>query len=701
MASARTSNAETSLLDTLTLKNLQLVAAHELIQRVGGQLDLTTLAVELAGVLAEFAHTEMAVVLVTDDESGALKYGGISRGGTEGKREQCVVSLLGDDPLLVSWRRGQGAVLDPSEVEARSPLQRMAAWLGVHAFGIPLIVGQHLHGAAFVYNPGTGALPSMDTRRLLDAIIPTASVALKNARQHSRTVAELADKMHELTILRRIDRELTDTIELEMVFNITLDWALRFTNAHAASLALYDDENDILNGIVDYGYEISAEQMQMLRNSYGMGIAHRVARSGRAEIVPDVSLDHDYINFSSAVRSHVSLPVMREERVVAVMSVESWRLNGFRDDHVEFIEKLASRAGVAIDNARLYSETNREREKLSRILSGIADPVVVVGSDERVSLINQSARAVLKLPPEQVCVGQQFSELFADSGLLRSFQRTRGHSGASVEELRLDDGRTFYVNLALHEPIGWIIVMHDITPLKMTDQLKTELVQTVSHDLKQPLGVMNGYVELLLMQNKLDETGEKFAGMILRSIQSMRQLIDDLLDLAKIESGVQLEMVPTTLASVIDESIGNVRLMASNKDTQVMQAVPANLPPVMGDYARLVQIFNNLIGNAIKYSPRSSEVRVTAEADNTMLRVFVKDNGIGIAPEDQARIFDRFYRVRRTETKDIEGTGLGLAIVKKLIEAHGGQIGLESHLGEGSVFTVSLPLQANGMNGAH
>jgi two-component system NtrC family sensor kinase len=394
------------------------------------------------------------------------------------------------------------------------------------------------------------------------------------------------------------------------------------------------------------------------------------------------------------MRSMIAVPVMRNDRVVAVVTIESRRLNGFTDAHVEFVEKLASRAGVAIDNARLYTDTKREREKLSRILSAIADPVIVFGGDDRLTMINQSALAVLHLPLEKRFEGRALLEVFGEGDFSTMYLRAKS-AGGSIEELKLPDGRTFYVNTSLHEGVGWIVVMHDITPLKLTDQLKTELVQTVSHDLKQPLGVMNGYVELLLLQNKLDATGETFANMILRSIAAMRQLIDDLLDLAKIESGVRLELHPTPVGSIISESIETVRLMADKKDTQIVNEVRVDLPDVPGDAPRLTQIFNNLIGNAIKYSPPKSTVRVTAAVSESALRISVRDNGIGIAPEDQARIFDRFYRVRRNETKDIEGTGLGLAIVKRLVEAHGGQIGIESRLGEGTTFHVSLPLSAN------
>ncbi len=694
MTAARTVARKTPATETaLELNTLHTNAANALTLRLGAQLDLMVLVTELVTAMSETTRLGSVALLLMDDDAAALKFQTANKPDvTALLRNQLYISLRsgGHPDGDAGLERGRCTIVRPDSLPADSVFQRAASLISQPFLVAPLLVGSHLQGAFLLWGQETDAPLDESTLALVETLAPTAAIALGNARTHSETVAELADKMNELRILRRIDRELMDTIELEPVFLLTLDWAMRFTSAQAASLALYDQELDELYGFVDNGYDVPQEQINLLRSTYGGGIAHRAARSGHGEIVPDVSLDNDYVPVSANMRSMMAVPVMRNDRVIAVITIESRRLNGFTDAHVEFVEKLASRAGVAIDNARLYTDTWREREKLSRILSAIADPVIVFAADDRLAMINQSALNVFKLAPEQRYEGRSLVEVFGVDEFCSMFQRAKSVGGSS-EELKMQDGRTFYINTSLHEGVGWVVVMHDITPLKLTDQLKTELVQTVSHDLKQPLGVMNGYVELLLLQNKLDATGETYANMILRSIGAMRQLIDDLLDLAKIESGVKLELHPTPIATIISESIDATRLMAEKNHTNVINDIRADLPPVAGDAPRLTQIFNNLIGNAIKYSPPHSTVRLSALVTDSALRIAVRDNGIGIAPEDQARIFDRFYRVRRSETKDIEGTGLGLAIVKRLVEAHGGQIGIESHLGEGTTFHVSLP----------
>jgi len=194
------------------------------------------------------------------------------------------------------------------------------------------------------------------------------------------------------------------------------------------------------------------------------------------------------------------------------------------------------------------------------------------------------------------------------------------------------------------------------------------------------------------MHKKLDSTGINFVDMVRKSIQNMRQLIDDLLDLAKIESGIRLELEPVALHTVIQECLEALQPAASSKNMTITNDTPVTLPAVMADRARLQQVFHNLIGNAVKYTPPEGWVRIAADLQDGSVRVVIQDNGLGISSEDQAHIFERFYRVRRPETDGIEGTGLGLAIVKSLVEAHSGRITLESRLGQGSSFTVFLPV---------
>lgn len=661
--------------------------------QIGATLELKPLLSNLVKQLSNLIECKNILVFTVDEEGAALEFGAavaplsVEKSVLDSSRFS--VYNAGDDPVISRWTAGEAVQI--TEAQSNSKLETLYRLFNLRtAYAVPLNLKTKLVAVIFIETEADKLLKE-EEQELLRLVAASIANTVENARLHSKMVEQLQTNMLEMNMLQQIDRELNDTIELNHVFGMALDWALRFSNAHAASLALYDEDEDILRIITHYGYEVSIEQLEQMRPNFKGGVTYRVARSGRIEIIPDVSIDQDYIPVAPNIRSQMSIPVMREDKVVAVITLESKKLNGFEEQHIEFVQKLATRAAVAIDNARLFNETAREREKLSHILSNIADIVIVIGIDEHIMLINQSAIAALRLYVDKNYIGQPYTEALENTALMDTYRRAKDAQDNLLEEVDLPNGRTFHTNIKHHEGIGTIIVLQDITPFKEMDKLKSELIATVSHDLKQPLSVMTGYLDLLEMKNKFDEQSSNFVNMIDRSIRNMRQLIDDLLDLAKIESGIELKLGPVDIKTVLLDGIDAIKPIADNKSMTIITEIPDNLSPVRGENARLRQIFDNLISNAVKYTPPEGVVRVSVEQRGITLRISVRDNGLGISPEDQAHIFDRFYRVRRPETDSIDGTGLGLAIVKTLVEAHHGKIGLESKLGEGSTFYVTLP----------
>jgi signal transduction histidine kinase len=689
---------QTELADLRT-ENERLKAINKVALRLGTTLDFDAFLHEFVSSVTQYVACERAIVFLPDDPDSALTFGATNHELTPSAKQDAIDSLslslrTSDNLITTNWLKGIPVQVDSADLSTDSTYTWLAQQLGSTTFySYPMLYEERLIGVVIIDNPTTGTPISESQYESLETVAESAAAALNNARLHRKTVLELADNMREMYILRQIDRELNDTIDLTHVFQMTLDWALRFTNAQCASLALYDQDTDELRVMVDYGYDTPPDKLAMIRAESGAtGITRRVARSGYAEVVPDVSVDPDFVRLANNTRSQLSIPVMREDRVIAVVSLESKKLNGFTDNHLDFVAKLATRAGVAIDNARLYAESIREREKLSHILSNTADVVIVVGTDDRLMLINQSALSALRLYATDSHVGHSIFDTFDNTALVDAYRRAKSTSESVTQEVTLANDRIFYANIRVHEGIGCIIIMHDITPFKEMDKLKSELIATVSHDLKQPLGVMNGYVELLMMQQAVTPQGVNHIQMIRRAVQNMRQLIDDLLDLTKIESGIKLELQPVSIDAIITDCVDSLRPTVQNKAMTVINEVTDSIPQVVGDRGRLRQILINLIGNAVKYTPPEGWVKISAEARGEFLRVAIQDNGLGISPEDQIHVFDRFYRVRRPETDSIEGTGLGLAIVKSLVDAHEGQIGVESRLGEGSTFFVTLPM---------
>lgn len=520
----------------------------------------------------------------------------------------------------------------------------------------------------------------------------SAASSLANALHHQRIIQELANTVHEQNILQQIDAELNDTIELRLVFSTILDWALRFTNAHAATLALYDQEHDALTITAHYGYDETQIPLDIPLSEDQGGITLRVARAGKAEIVPDVSHDKDYFARKYLTRAQLCMPIFREDRVIAVLTLESQRVNGFDDTHLAFVQKLARRAGVAVDNAYLFTTTKRERQKLSFILSNIADIVVVIGPDERIILINQSAIQAFQLSTEHDYVGERFVDVIQHASLRAMMLNARSQNEDISGEVALANERIYFARISHHAGIGRIVLMQDVTHYKETDRLKNELVTTVSHDLRQPLAIMRGYIDLLRNHNlTIDDRAKSYFDALERAFDKMNELITDVLDLARIEAGIHLDMKVLDLRHLITDCVFHNTPAAQTKGIEIVTQISNSMPPVYGDEGRLKQVFSNLVNNAIKYTPNNGKVTVTGEVREDAVRVLIQDTGIGISPEDQTQVFERFWRARRPETRDIEGTGLGLAIVKSLVEAHRGQIDVTSELGKGSTFRVTLP----------
>jgi len=222
--------------------------------------------------------------------------------------------------------------------------------------------------------------------------------------------------------------------------------------------------------------------------------------------------------------------------------------------------------------------------------------------------------------------------------------------------------------------------------------MKSDFVAIVSHDLRSPLQMIYTYTGLIPEAGPINETQREFIEGINHSVEKMSALIRALLDLAKVEAGMDMTMKVCQMDNLIRASLIAPSKQAALKGISIHTEIDSPLPLVAGDPTRLEQVMSNLLGNAIKYTPAGGQITVTAWAADCEVIVEVTDTGIGIAPEDQAHLFEKFFRVRSPQTKDIEGTGLGLAIVKSIIERHGGRVWLRSQPGVGSTFGFALPV---------
>jgi signal transduction histidine kinase len=257
--------------------------------------------------------------------------------------------------------------------------------------------------------------------------------------------------------------------------------------------------------------------------------------------------------------------------------------------------------------------------------------------------------------------------------------------------------------------LGRVAVLRDISHLKELDELKSEFVSTVSHDLRSPLTFIRGYATMLPSTGELSDEQQAYVTKILKGVDQISDLVEDLLDLRRIESGAGFETQPCHIATLVSEAVDARRMRAAAKEIDLQlstkihdeSGIPlTHLDPraliVSGDAASLRQAVTNLVDNAIKYTPGGGQVRVrmsvARQEQDWRILIDVMDTGIGIAPEDQVRLFEKFYRIKRSDVPSVQGTGLGLSLVRSIIERHKGDVSVESELNQGSTFTIRLPL---------
>jgi signal transduction histidine kinase len=241
--------------------------------------------------------------------------------------------------------------------------------------------------------------------------------------------------------------------------------------------------------------------------------------------------------------------------------------------------------------------------------------------------------------------------------------------------------------------VGRVCILRDVTYFKELDTMKSDFVSTVSHDLRSPLTLMRGYATMLEMVGDLNEQQQGYVKKIITGVENMARLVNNLLDLGRIEVGVGLEVDNVSVLDILERVTGPLQHQAAEKNIMLNVELPKDMPQsVQADGALLHQAVYNLVENAIKYTPKGGRVTVSARSTSGLLTFEISDSGIGIMKDDMPRLFEKFYRGSQREARAEHGTGLGLAIVHSIAERHGGKVWVESELGKGSTFYLQIPL---------
>ncbi len=364
--------------------------------------------------------------------------------------------------------------------------------------------------------------------------------------------------------------------------------------------------------------------------------------------------------------------------------------------------ELARAFEAMADQLRDRMETiTSDRNKLAAILASMVEGVVAIDADERVVHMNEVAARLLGASAPDA-LGKPASEATCVREVSETLTNALREPGPKVVEVRLparprDQVLELYASPlrdAGGAPAGAVVVLHDVTELRRLETLRREFVANVSHELKTPLTAICGLVETLLDDGEMDAaTQRRFLEKVERQAERLATLVRDLLTLSRVEQDeTSIEWAPLDLRDPVLESLRGLALTAEEKGITLEQDVPEAAVVVAGDRETLRQAVDNLLDNAVKYTPVGGRVWLRLRVDGQQAVVEVADTGIGIEPRDQARVFERFYRVDKARSRELGGTGLGLSIVKHVALAHQGEVSVRSALNEGSTFTVRLPL---------
>ncbi len=428
--------------------------------------------------------------------------------------------------------------------------------------------------------------------------------------------------MQEVEALALIGRTVTAVLDLDAVLTTVVEAAVRLTGAEEGSLLLLDSASGELYMRASKNFD--EEFARTFRLHVQDSLAGQVIASGQPVLLDEASPQK--IKTSYLVHSLLYVPLRARGKAIGVLGVDNRKAGrSLTEQDRQVMMAMADYAAIAIDNAQLYLGSETARVKLETILTQTESGVIVLDPENRVILINRAAAQTYGVRGEPL--GRALAELVDDPRLL-GLSRAAGEA-ARREELIAPDGRIFSAQRTLIPGVGQAIVMHDITHLKELDQIKSEFVTTVSHDLRSPLTAILGYVELIERAGAVNDQQREFIRRVRLSVEQMTRLVTDLLDLGRIEAGLDAARETTPVSVLARYALDGLRSAAEMKRLSIETRLPDELPMVLGDPFRLRQMIGNLLENAIKYTPPEGRITIEtgSESDQVILRV--SDSGPG------------------------------------------------------------------------
>jgi len=625
--------------------------------------------------------------------------------------------------------------------------------------GVRAIAGFPLVGASGVVGVMTVAylhphLFSADELRILGLLASQAATAVTNARLYEET----RRRLEEITMLHEVSLAATSTLALEEIADRVVSFVRQSLGVERLDLLLLDEERGVLRGL---GSD-AAGGGSPLELPVGEGLAGWVAERGAALRIGDVSQDARYVEDLPGMRSALVVPLMIGDRTIGVIYAASPRSDAFGVEDERSMTTVGRQLAVAIENARLYQETDRQLTEVSALYQLARKMSTTLNLQKRLDFIIHALRRTMDCRACSIALLEPTGdvlEIRAAVGIADKWKRKfRLRLGEGVAGRVALEGKPMYVpdtlemeDFIFFDPsvrslltvplsvqqrvIGTLTVDSDepnafgeaserlltiaaaqaaasidnarlyarleqraknlvevCAQLQEADRLKDEMVQNVSHELRTPLTFVKGYIELLLSgeAGPLTEDQREQLRIVVEKTDTVTRLVSDIMFLQQADK-LPGKKSPVSLVGLARRALKECVHKAKETELTVVEEFEEGLAPVAGDEGRLSQVFENLLSNALKFSPPGGEIVVKVEDAGAMVRACVSDQGIGIPKDEQERIFERFYQVDGSARRRFSGTGLGLTIARRIVEAHGGRIWVESAPEKGSTFYFAIP----------
>jgi signal transduction histidine kinase len=553
------------------------------------------------------------------------------------------------------------------------------------------------------------------------------------------------EEQERLAALYRVSRALGSSLDLDQVLRESMDAVIDLTGAERGFLMLFKIGTNELE--LQAGRNFRRENLEKDEMEFSRSVIESVIRSGEGVLTTNAQTDERFSSHDSvtlyALRSIMCQPLLVRGLSIGVIYVDNKGKAGiFNEDDLELLEAFATQAAVAIDNAMLFTQTDAalarrvteletlheiDRELNARLdfdrVLGItlewaqqgtaanSGWIALVKNDEPVLILSTDGQHVLDPLLDESWVQTALQEgkpvhhqaPGTEGDLLIVPARREGDTLALIGVLRdrgvfSQEAESFLLRLA-ERASGAIENTQLYQATQLADESKSQFITIVTHELKIPMTSIRGYADLI-RQGTVGPVTEKqaqFLDTIRNNVDRMADLVSDLSDISRIDTGrLKVDLQPVSINDYVRETIANLRPQFEQKSQEIKIELDPDLPLVLVDRVRLVQILTNLLSNANKYTPEQGAISISGSRQGLALRIAIQDTGIGLSESEQAQLFSQFFRSEAPEAREQTGWGLGLYVTRRLLELMQGEIGVESTAGEGSTFWFTLPIAVEG-----